>query len=53
MNAALTDPATKAAFEKAGAEAIPMPLDAAKKFHTDEIKKYREIISKAGIERIE
>ena len=53
VNAALTDPATKAAFEKAGAEAIPMPLDAAKKFHTDEIKKYREIISKAGIERIE
>ena len=53
VNAALTDPATKAAFEKAGAEAIPMPLDAAKKFHTDEIKKYREIITKAGIERIE
>lgn len=53
VNAALTDPATKAAFEKAGAEAIPMQLDAAKKFHSDEIKKYREIITKAGIERIE
>jgi tripartite-type tricarboxylate transporter receptor subunit TctC len=53
VNAALSDPATKAAFEKAGAEAIPMQLDAAKKFHASEIVKYREIIAKAGIERIE
>ena len=53
VNAALTDPVTKAAFEKAGAETIPMPLDVARTFHADEIKKYREIITKAGIERIE
>ena len=53
VNAALRDPATKTAFEKAGAEAIPMQLDAAKKFHASEIVKYREIIAKAGIERIE
>jgi len=53
VNAALSDPATKTAFEKAGAEAIPMQLDAAKKFHASEIVKYREIIAKAGIERIE
>ncbi len=53
VNAALTDPATKAAFEKAGAEVLYMPLDASKKFQSDEIKKYRDIITKAGIERIE
>jgi tripartite-type tricarboxylate transporter receptor subunit TctC len=53
VNAALTDPATKSAFEKAGAEVLYMPLDASKKFQSDEIKKYREIITKAGIERIE
>jgi tripartite-type tricarboxylate transporter receptor subunit TctC len=53
VNAALSDPATKAAFEKAGAETLYMPLDASKKFQSDEIKKYRDIITKAGIERIE
>lgn len=53
VNTALSDPATKAAFEKAGAEAIPMQLDAAKKFHAAEIVKYRDIIAKAGIEKIQ
>ena len=30
-----------------------MPLDQAKKFHHDEIVKYRDIITKAGIAQIE
>jgi tripartite-type tricarboxylate transporter receptor subunit TctC len=51
--AALNDPAVKEGFAKAGAEAIALPLDQAKKFHADEIKKYGDIISKAGIAKIE
>jgi tripartite-type tricarboxylate transporter receptor subunit TctC len=53
LAAALNDPQVKQAFEKAGAEAIAMPLDEAKKFHHDEIIKYRDIITKAGIEKID
>ncbi len=40
-------------FTKAGAETIAIPLDEAKKFHAAEIKKYRDIITKAGIAKIE
>ncbi len=50
---ALNDPQVRQGFEKAGAETIALPLDRAKKFHTDEIAKYRDIIAKAGIAQIE
>jgi len=52
LNAALNDPAVKSGFEKAGAVPIGMGLDAAKKFHADEVVKYRDIITKAGIPQI-
>jgi hypothetical protein len=32
---------------------LAMPLDAAKKFHSAEIVKYRDIIGKAGIDKID
>jgi tripartite-type tricarboxylate transporter receptor subunit TctC len=50
---ALKDPAVRQGFEKAGAVPIALNLDQAKKFHADEIVKYRDIISKAGIKQIE
>jgi tripartite-type tricarboxylate transporter receptor subunit TctC len=50
---ALNDPAVKSGFEKAGAETIALPFNQVKKFHTDEIAKYRDIITKAGIAQIE
>jgi tripartite-type tricarboxylate transporter receptor subunit TctC len=53
LTAALNDPAVKAAFAKAGAETIALPLDEAKKFHAAEVKKYADIITKAGIAKIE
>jgi tripartite-type tricarboxylate transporter receptor subunit TctC len=53
LNAALADPQVKAGFEKAGAEVLAMPLDQAKKFHASEIVKYRDIIAKAGIDKID
>ena len=49
MKAALNDPQVKKGFEKAGAETMWLPLDQVKKFHHDEITKYRDIITKAGI----
>lgn len=53
LNDALNDPAVKAGFEKAGALPIGLGLEQAKKFHADEIVKYRDIIAKAGIAKIE
>jgi tripartite-type tricarboxylate transporter receptor subunit TctC len=53
MTAALNDPAVRSGFEKVGAETIALPLSEAKKFHRAEIIKYRDIITKAGIEKIE
>jgi len=50
---ALNDPKVKQGFEKAGAETIAIPLAAAKKFHHEEIAKYRDIITKAGIPQIQ
>jgi hypothetical protein len=43
----------RAGFDQAGAEVIALPLSKAKKFQRAEIEKYRDIITKAGIERIE
>jgi tripartite-type tricarboxylate transporter receptor subunit TctC len=51
--AAIKDPAVKAGFEKVGAETMWMPLDRVKQWHKGEIAKYRDIISKAGIAKIE
>ncbi len=53
MSAALKDPAVVAGFAKAGAVTMFVPLDQGKKFHHDEIKKYHDIIIKAGIPKIE
>jgi tripartite-type tricarboxylate transporter receptor subunit TctC len=53
LNAALKDPTVRQAFAKAGAAPIALSLDAAKKFHADEIVLYRNVITKAGIAQIE
>jgi tripartite-type tricarboxylate transporter receptor subunit TctC len=53
MADALKDPTVKAGFEKVGAETMWMPLDQVKQWHKGEIAKYRDIITKAGIEKIE
>jgi tripartite-type tricarboxylate transporter receptor subunit TctC len=50
---AIKDPAVRKSFESAGAVPISLNLQAAKKFHVDEIEKYRDIIGKAGIAKIE
>jgi tripartite-type tricarboxylate transporter receptor subunit TctC len=50
---ALNDPNVRQSFEKAGAETLALPLDKAKKFHADEIVKYRDIITNAGIPQIQ
>jgi tripartite-type tricarboxylate transporter receptor subunit TctC len=51
--AALKDPAVRQGFEKAGAETMMLSLDQAKKFHAAEIAKYRDIITRAGIQKID
>jgi tripartite-type tricarboxylate transporter receptor subunit TctC len=51
--AALKDPAVVDAFAKQGAVPIGLPLDQVKKFHHDEIERYRDIITKAGIKQIQ
>jgi len=53
LTAALNDPAVRAGFAKAGAQPITMTLDQARKFHAEEIVKYRGIIQKAGIQQIQ
>jgi len=53
LTAALSDPAVRQSFENLGAETMSLPLDQAKKFQIDEIKKFRDIITKAGIPLIE
>jgi len=50
--AALKDAAVRQSFEKAGAEPMMLSLDQAKQFHVGEIAKYRDIITKAGIQQI-
>ena len=48
------DPAVKKGFDKARApRRCALPLDQVKKWHHDEIEKYRDIITKAGIAKIE
>jgi tripartite-type tricarboxylate transporter receptor subunit TctC len=53
MKAAVEDPQVKKGFETAGAETMWMPLDQVKAWHHGEITKYHDIITKAGIAKIE
>jgi tripartite-type tricarboxylate transporter receptor subunit TctC len=53
MKAALEDPVVKNAFEKAGAETMWLAADRSTQFLHDEVIKYRDIIAKAGIDKIE
>jgi tripartite-type tricarboxylate transporter receptor subunit TctC len=53
MKVALDDPMVKQRFEQQGAVPNVVPPDQAAKFVSDEIVKWRNIIQKAGIEKIE
>jgi tripartite-type tricarboxylate transporter receptor subunit TctC len=53
LNEALRDPAVRTRFEEIGAVPIGLELDKAKTFLADEVAKYRDIITNAGIARIE
>ena len=53
LNEALADPAVRVRFEEIGAVPIGLDLDKAGAFMTDEVVKYRDIITKGGIARIE
>jgi len=53
MAAALADPEVRKRFEQQGAEAGVISPEAARKFLSDEIAKWRDIITKAGISKIE
>ena len=49
----MNDPAVREGFAKAGAQPMVLSLDQARKFLSDEIVKYRDIITKAGIAQIQ
>ena len=53
LNEALGDPAVRVRFEEIGAVPIGLDLDKARAFMTDEVVKYRDIITRAGIAKIE
>jgi tripartite-type tricarboxylate transporter receptor subunit TctC len=53
VKAALADPDVRARFQQQGAETDYLPPDQSAKFIADEIAKYRDIITKAGIPQIE
>jgi len=53
LKAAIKDPAVHTRFAQQGAETIYMTLDQSKKFLSDEIVKYRDIITKASIPQID
>jgi tripartite-type tricarboxylate transporter receptor subunit TctC len=53
VKAALADPEVRARFQQQGAEPVYLPPDQAKQFIADEINKYRDIITRAGIPQIE
>ena len=53
MKKALADPDVRARFQQQGAETSHLAPDQSKKFIADEIVKYRDIITKAGIPQIE
>lgn len=53
LNEALKDPAVRVRFEDIGAVPTGLELDKARTFLVDEVAKYRDIITKAGIAKIE
>jgi tripartite-type tricarboxylate transporter receptor subunit TctC len=53
LNDALVDRQVRASFEKVGAVPLGLSLDQSKRFHADEIAKYRDIIVTAEIPKIE
>jgi tripartite-type tricarboxylate transporter receptor subunit TctC len=53
LNEALKDSAMRVRFEEIGAVPIGLDLDKATTFLADEVVKYRDIITKAGIAKIE
>src|SRR6201991_62720 len=53
LNEALNDPTVRTGFEDIGAVPIGLDLDRSRTFLDDEVVKYRDIITKAGIARIE
>jgi tripartite-type tricarboxylate transporter receptor subunit TctC len=53
LNEALNDPVVRVRFEEIGAVPIGLELDRATTFLADEVVKYRDIVTKAGIARIE
>jgi tripartite-type tricarboxylate transporter receptor subunit TctC len=53
LNESLNDPAVRVRFEEIGAVPIGLELDKARIFLADEVVKYRDIITKAGIAKIE
>jgi tripartite-type tricarboxylate transporter receptor subunit TctC len=53
LKAAIEDPSVRARFAQQGAEPIYMTIDQSQKFIGDEIVKYHDIITKAGIAQVE
>jgi tripartite-type tricarboxylate transporter receptor subunit TctC len=53
LNEALKDPAVRTRFEEIGAVPIGLDLEKARTFLADEVVKYRDIVTNAGIARIE
>jgi tripartite-type tricarboxylate transporter receptor subunit TctC len=53
LNEALKDPTVRVRFEEIGAVPTGLELDKAKTFLVDEVVKYRDIITKAEIAKIE
>ncbi len=53
LNAALNDPDVRGNYEKVGAVPFGLGLEESKVFLANEIAKYRDIITKAGIAKIE
>jgi tripartite-type tricarboxylate transporter receptor subunit TctC len=53
MAAALADPEVRQRFEPQGAEPRVVSIEEAAKFTSDEIVKWRDIITKAGIPKID
>jgi tripartite-type tricarboxylate transporter receptor subunit TctC len=51
--AAVADPEVRAKFELQGGEPMSLPPHQAKTFITDEIRKYHDIITKAGLPQLE
>jgi tripartite-type tricarboxylate transporter receptor subunit TctC len=53
LKESVADPGLRTHFQQQGAETLYLPPDQAKKFIADEIVKYRDIINKAGIPKID